>query len=381
MIWENIVRRVVGSGRPRSIYNLAQGWTELSEELESLAGHITRLKEMTANDALSGDLRTPAPAAGKAWTGPAAEAFREHVANIAHDVSILVEPSSKVGGALERVADALCFGVSQTPVPVFRNGKLPGGINVQDIVDGILDKDIGTEFAERLHTDMEQAPRYYEDGGFKRRLDEDNRRRFVTRIERYNQNKEQWYTQNQVAANNAVNRMIVAYRDEFSNVAPIIPDGVVTGGQPPTGDDQGVDLDALGGGGTGLAGTAGAGLDALARPNALESGTAGPRSLGEGAKGLGGGGGLGGAGRLGIGAAGGALAGGMMPGMMSAGSPSGGAGRSPMPALTSGNRAVGSELPPGDDGQPDWSDDTSWARSEDDWGAGHSPDLPPSLLL
>ena len=379
MSWESIVSQLIGSGRPRSVYSLAQSWTQLAGELQSLSEHLTKLRDMTTNDALTPDWRPtmPPPPKGKGWTGPAADAFREHVAKLAKEAAELVAPANSIGSALGRVGDTLSTGISQTPVPIFQDRHLPGGVDVHDVVNGgTVGKDAGTEFAQRLWQDMSKAGKYYTPGGFKIRVDELNRR--VTDSEEYRRRRDSWYAKNQAVATTAVTGVLSSYREEFSNVAPIVNGGSVSDlpedpGIVPDGPGAGVGAGTSSGAGSGLAGAGGG----LAVPGELGTTAGGGTALVGASSGAASG--LGGSGGSGVGARAAGFMGAGVPGMFSQGSASAGTGRSPMPALTSANKAMGLPTPDGIVGDG-WAEATNWSRDEEDvWGTD-SPEFPPGVL-
>lgn len=396
MSWESIVSQLIGSGRPRSVYSLAQSWTQLAGELQSLSEHLTKLKDMTTNDALTPGWRPtmPSPPKGKGWTGPAGDAFREHVAKLAKEAAELVAPANSIGSALGRVGDTLSAGISKTPVPIFQDRQLPGGVDVHDVVNGgTVGKDAGTEFAQRLWQDMSKAGKYYTPGGFKVRVDELNRSGFadasfggrvsgsayrgITDSEEYRRQRDSWYAKNQAVATTAVAGVLSSYREEFSNVAPIVNGGSVSDLAEDPGTVPGVP-GAGGGAGSGAGGSGLAGIGGgLAVPGELATPASGSTAL-VGANSAAASG-LGGSGSAGVGARAAGFMGAGVPGMFSQGSASAGTGRSPMPALTSANKAMGLPTPDGIVGEG-WAEATNWSRDEEDvWGTD-SPDFPPGVL-
>jgi uncharacterized protein YukE len=373
MAWEDNVTQVCGASRPRSVYELGTNWQRLGQALNQLARYVEDLGRRTENDGTA----TARPATpgwqgpvlerGKSWQGPAADAFRAHVQQLVKDIAALEEPANKVGTSVMRCADALATGISATPVPVFYDRDLPGGVDVEDLIGGkALNRDTGTEFAKRLSTDIGDGGEYYASGeGFKKRCDESMRWTGDGVVqggkeqggtpglrwyelgkkdsERYQRERDEWYTTNSGASDQAASAVKKAYRDEYGTVAPgaftgshVSPErpfgGAPTGGLP-GGSAAGAGgggvpsfpggaTPSLGGGGVGpIGGTSPGGVHMpdLSEPGSGLAG-AGGGGLGLGGGGLGvggigpGGGGLGlgsgiGAGRLGATGIGGAAGG------------------------------------------------------------------------
>jgi len=245
MAWEDDVTRVCGAGRPREVFALAERWRKLGDALVDLQVHVSRIGTKTAND---GDL--PKEAAryvtvvpqGNSWTGTAADAFREHVAKLAEDIGEVTQAVLKVSASVDRAGEALCAGISRTPVPVFFDRDLPNGVDVEDVVNGqAVGGDSGTVFAKRLTEDISKGQKYYESGtGFKKKLDDtlqfsgdgvvrEGKSQGSTpgiawwegwHTERYKRERDQWYAQNAGVAETAFGDLRTAYSTERRNVAP-----------------------------------------------------------------------------------------------------------------------------------------------------------------
>ncbi|SCL35787.1 hypothetical protein GA0074692_4182 [Micromonospora pallida] len=157
--WEEMCQQVVIDGRPGDVASAALGWTELLKNLRSV-------KESLEKN--SADL-------GTVWKGPAYDAFKTHVGEIAKSTGGLIDDAEEGDGivhSLNAAADKLTAAQSEFPIPAScvndvleaRNGHLTIGIGffeakVAPDFLGLLDPIAG--LADWLNDRTDEAAQVY----------------------------------------------------------------------------------------------------------------------------------------------------------------------------------------------------------------------------
>jgi uncharacterized protein YukE len=157
--WEEMCQQVVIDGRPGDVASAALGWTELLKNLRSVK---ESLEKNTA------DL-------GAVWKGPAFDAFKTHVGEIAKSTGRLIDDAEEGDGivhSLNAAADKLTAAQSEFPIPAScvndvleaRNGHLTIGVGffeakVAPDFLGLLDPIAG--LADWLNDRTDEAAKVY----------------------------------------------------------------------------------------------------------------------------------------------------------------------------------------------------------------------------
>ncbi|SCE80829.1 hypothetical protein GA0070618_1081 [Micromonospora echinospora] len=157
--WEEMCQQVVIDGRPGDVASAALGWTELLKNLRSVKESL----EKNASDL------------GTVWKGPAYDAFKTHVDEIAKSTGRLIDDAEEGDGivhSLNAAADKLTAAQSEFPIPAScvndvleaRNGHLTIGVGffeakVAPDFLGLLDPIAG--LADWLNDRTDEAAQVY----------------------------------------------------------------------------------------------------------------------------------------------------------------------------------------------------------------------------
>ncbi|MEH1166336.1 hypothetical protein V6V47_13200 [Micromonospora sp. CPCC 205539] len=132
--WEEMCQKVVIDGRPGDVTSAALGWEQLIKNLNNVKQSLdTNIKDL-----------------GTVWKGPAYEAFKGHVEQIAKDTGKIVadtEEGSGIVQSLKGAADKLTAAQQDFPIPATcvndvleaRNAKLTLGV-------GFFEAKVGPDF-------------------------------------------------------------------------------------------------------------------------------------------------------------------------------------------------------------------------------------------
>ncbi|MFI6821778.1 WXG100 family type VII secretion target [Micromonospora sp. NPDC050187] len=158
--WEEMCQQVVIDGRPGDVASAALGWTELLKNLRSVKESL----EKNATDL------------GTVWKGPAYDAFKTHVDEIAKSTGRLIDDAEEGDGivhSLNAAADRLSAAQADFPIPAScvndvleaRNGHLTIGVGffeakVAPDFLGLLDPIAG--LADWLNDRTDEAAQVYE---------------------------------------------------------------------------------------------------------------------------------------------------------------------------------------------------------------------------
>ncbi|WP_422743381.1 hypothetical protein ACN27B_02890 [Micromonospora sp. WMMD754] len=223
--WERCVREVTLSADPETVGSVGAGWSNLSTALgylrdslvgRSFVGPIAPGKERPHSGGLPGLL------AG--WKGSGGDAYREHLTTIGKDIEELITHASGVSGALSRIEGDIRTAVASIPIPLmddfgWNEWSLPGGTELDDARDG----ESQSGFLAALRKDYQANQALYADGAFRDKADDleatmkvdgnagDQKRGGWWDTKSHLDN---WYRDNQEAANKAMSPLPVAVETE-----------------------------------------------------------------------------------------------------------------------------------------------------------------------
>ncbi|MFI7216766.1 hypothetical protein [Micromonospora maritima] len=282
--WERCVREVTLSADPETVGSVGAGWSNLSTALgylrdslvgRSFVGPVAPGQERPHSGGLPGLL------AG--WKGSGGDAYREHLNGIGKEIEELITHASGVSGALSRIEGDIRTAVASIPIPLmddfgWNEWSLPGGTELDDSRDG----ESQSGFLAALRKDYQANQSLYADGAFRDKADDleatmkvdgnagDQKRGGWWDTKSHLDN---WYRDNQEAANKAMSPLPVAVETERPKlVVPkpnidsddgyrpdtrIPPSGVPDTGLPGGGGGGGGKMPSLGS--TGIGGGAGGG--------------------------------------------------------------------------------------------------------------------------
>ncbi|WP_234590010.1 WXG100 family type VII secretion target, partial [Micromonospora sp. MH99] len=158
--WEEMCQKVVIDGRPGDVESAALGWEQLLKNLNNVKQSLeSNIKDL-----------------GTTWKGPAYEAFKGHVEQIAKDTGQIVADAEKGNGivqSLKRAADDLTAAQRDFPIPATcvndvleaRNAKLTLGVGFFEAKvspDFLGWFDPVTAIADWINDQSEDAARVYE---------------------------------------------------------------------------------------------------------------------------------------------------------------------------------------------------------------------------
>jgi hypothetical protein len=233
--WESCVREVTLSADPETVGSVGVGWNNLSTELgylrdalvgRSFVGPIATGQERPHTGGLPGML------AG--WKGSGGDAYREHLGDIGKDIEDLITDASNVSGALSRIEGDIRKAVASIPIPLmddfgWNEWSLPNGTELDDARDG----ESASGFLAALRKDYQNNPASYADGAFRDKADdleatmkidgnaEDRKRGGWWDTKSHLNN---WYNDNQQAANSAMSPLPTAVETERPKLVVPEPD-------------------------------------------------------------------------------------------------------------------------------------------------------------
>ncbi|MEU7926492.1 hypothetical protein [Micromonospora sp. NPDC049801] len=158
--WEEMCQKVVIDGRPGDVESAALGWEQLLKNLNNVKQSLeSNIKDL-----------------GTTWKGPAYEAFKGHVEQIAKDTGHIVADAEKGNGivqSLKSAADDLTKAQREFPIPATcvndvleaRNAKLTLGVGFFEAKvspDFLGWFDPVTAIADWINDQSEDAARVYE---------------------------------------------------------------------------------------------------------------------------------------------------------------------------------------------------------------------------
>ncbi|WP_433117337.1 WXG100 family type VII secretion target [Micromonospora sp. CA-246542] len=158
--WEEMCQKVVIDGRPGDVESAALGWEQLLKNLNNVKQSLeSNIKDL-----------------GTTWKGPAYEAFKGHVEQIAKDTGQIVADAEKGNGivqSLKSAADQLTAAQRDFPIPATcvndvleaRNAKLTLGVGFFEAKvspDFLGWFDPVTAIADWINDQSEDAARVYE---------------------------------------------------------------------------------------------------------------------------------------------------------------------------------------------------------------------------
>ncbi|MFG1678007.1 hypothetical protein [Micromonospora sp. NPDC049282] len=223
--WERAVREVTLSADPETVGSVGTGWNNLSTALgylrdslvgRSFVGPIATGQERPHSGGLPGLL------AG--WKGSGGDAYRDHLNGIGKDIEELITHASGVSGALSRIEGDIRTAVASIPIPLmddfgWNEWSLPGGTELDDARDG----ESQSGFLASLRKDYQANQALYADGAFRDKADDleatmkvdgnasDQKRGGWWDTKSHLDN---WYRDNQEAANKAMSPLPVAVETE-----------------------------------------------------------------------------------------------------------------------------------------------------------------------